>query len=332
MCKLSTWQSQVDRRFYSHTLSNIIDTITIHNYKVEVRLKLLVQYSKRSMAAPTLISSVKCFGGSQKIFEHASDVLKCKMKFAVFFPTKADEEKVPVLYWLSGLTCTEQNFVTKAGAQRCAEKYGLMIVAPDTSPRGCGIEGEDDSWDFGTGAGFYVDATQEKWKTNYNMYSYITSELPAIVHANFPTLNDKQSVFGHSMGGHGALVCALKNPGLYLSVSAFAPICNPINCPWGQKAFNGYLGSDQSSWKDWDATELVGRYNGPPFPYILIDQGKEDNFLKQGQLLPENFVDACRKVSMPVVLRMQEEYDHSYYFIASYMEEHIKHHADILNA
>ncbi len=266
------------------------------------------------------------------MFEHASDILKCKMKFAVFLPSKADEGKVPVLYWLSGLTCTEQNFVTKAGAQRCAEKYSLMIVAPDTSPRGCGIEGEDDSWDFGTGAGFYVDATEEKWKSNYNMYSYITTELPALVQANFPALHDRQSIFGHSMGGHGALVCALKNPGMYMSVSAFAPICNPVNCPWGQKAFNGYLGGDRNSWKNWDATELVGNYNGPPFPYILIDQGKEDNFLKQGQLLPENFVDACRKVSMPVVLRIQEGYDHSYYFIASYMEEHIKHHADILNA
>ncbi len=266
------------------------------------------------------------------MFEHASDVLKCKMKFAVFIPSKADEAKVPVLYWLSGLTCTEQNFVTKAGAQRCAEEYGLMIVAPDTSPRGCGIEGEDDSWDFGTGAGFYVDSTEEKWKTNYNMYSYVTKELPALVQANFPALPDKQSIFGHSMGGHGALVCALKNPGRYVSVSAFAPICNPINCPWGQKAFGGYLGGDRDSWKNWDATELVGNYNGPPFPYILIDQGKEDKFLTQGQLLPENFVEACRKVSMPVVLRMQEGYDHSYYFIASFMEEHIKQHAQVLNA
>ena len=284
------------------------------------------------MSAPTVVSSTRCFGGYQKVCDHASDVLKCRMKFAVFLPSKAQETKVPVLYWLSGLTCTEQNFITKAGAQRCAEEHGLIIVAPDTSPRGCGIEGEDESWDFGTGAGFYVDATEEKWKTNYNMFSYITKELPALIQAHFPALPDKQSLFGHSMGGHGALICALKNPGKYLSVSAFAPICNPINCPWGQKAFNGYLGADRDSWKNWDATELVANYSGPPFPYILIDQGKDDTFLTQGQLLPENFVEACRKVSMPVVLRNQEGYDHSYYFISTFVEDHIKHHAEVLNA
>ena len=284
------------------------------------------------MAAPTLVSSVKCFGGYQKVFEHTSDVLNCKMKFAVYLPSKADDTKVPVLYWLSGLTCNEQNFITKAGAQRCAEECGLMIVGPDTSPRGCGIEGEEDSWDFGTGAGFYVDATEEKWKANYNMFSYVTKELPALIQAHFPALPDKQSIFGHSMGGHGALICALKNPGKYKSVSAFAPICNPVNCPWGQKAFGGYLGGDRETWKNWDATELVSNYKGPPFPYIIIDQGKGDSFFGQGQLLPENFVDACRKVSMPVVLRMQEGYDHSYYFIASFVEDHVKHHAKALNS
>lgn len=284
------------------------------------------------MAALTLISSARCFSGHQKVFEHDSEVLKCKMRLAVYLPSKAEDAKVPVLYWLSGLTCTEQNFISKAGAQRSAEEYGLMLVAPDTSPRGCGIEGEDESWDFGTGAGFYVDATEDKWKTNYNMFSYVTNELPALINANFPVLPDKQSIFGHSMGGHGALICSLKNPGKYKSVSAFAPICNPVNCPWGERAFSGYFGGDRESWKKWDATELVANYKGPALTYIMIDQGKDDTFLTQGQLLPENFVDACRVVGVPVVLRMHEGYDHSYYFIASFVTEHIKHHATVLNA
>ena len=265
------------------------------------------------------------------MYEHQSEVLKCKMKFAIFLPSQADTGKVPVLYWLSGLTCTEQNFITKAGSQRLAAEYGIAVVSPDTSPRGCNIEGEDDSYDFGSGAGFYVDASEEKWKTNYNMYSYITNELPDLVNANFPVLSNKQSIFGHSMGGHGALTCALKNPGMYKSVSAFAPICNPMNCPWGQKAFTGYLGRDREKWNEWDATELVKKYKGPPFSYIMIDQGKDDNFYGQGQLLPENFVDACRDHKMPVVLRLQEGYDHSYFFIASFIEDHFRHHAEALN-
>lgn len=284
------------------------------------------------MAAPKLISSARCCGGFQKVFEHTSNVLKCNMKFGIYLPTKSESVKVPVLYWLSGLTCTEQNFITKAGAQKYAEEYGIAIVAPDTSPRGCNIEGEEDSWDFGTGAGFYINATQEKWKTNYNMYSYITSELPTYISSHFPVLITKQAICGHSMGGHGALICALKNPGMYKSVSAFAPICNPVNCPWGQKAFSGYFGSNKEEWKEWDACHLVKKFKGPSFSYILIDQGKGDNFLAQNQLLPENFVDACREVGMQVVLRMQEDYDHSYYFISSFIGEHIKHHADILNA
>ena len=266
------------------------------------------------------------------MFEHTSDVLKCTMKFAIFLPSKSNSAKVPVLYWLSGLTCSEQNFITKAGAQRYAEEYGIAIVAPDTSPRGCNIEGEEESWDFGTGAGFYINATQEKWKTNYNMYSYITEELPSLINSNFPVLSDRQSISGHSMGGHGALICALKNPGMYKSVSAFAPICNPINCPWGKKAFSGYLGGDREGWKRWDACELLKTYNGPPFSYILIDQGKDDTFLTEKQLLPENFVDSCRGAGMQVVLRMQEGYDHSYYFVASFIGDHIKYHAESLNA
>ena len=284
------------------------------------------------MAALNGVSSVKCFGGFQKVFEHESSELKCRMKFSVYLPPQVEEEKVPVLYWLSGLTCTEQNFITKAGAQRLASTLGLALVAPDTSPRGCNVEGEDESWDFGTGAGFYVDATEEKWKTNYRMYSYVTSELPEVVRNNFNVIPDRQSVFGHSMGGHGALICTLKNPGMYRSVSAFSPICNPTNCAWGKKAFTGYLGSDQDKWKDWDATELVKKYSGPPFSYVLIDQGKADSFLTDGQLLPNNFVQSAQEAGVPVVLRMHEDYDHSYYFIASFVEDHMRHHAAALKS
>ena len=285
-----------------------------------------------TMAAIKLVSSTRFFSGYQKVYEHASEVLKCDMRFAIYLPSKSESEKVPVLYWLSGLTCTEQNFISKVGAQRCAEQYGIAIVAPDTSPRGCNIEGEEESWDFGTGAGFYVDATEPKWKSNYKMYSYVTKELPTLIQQNFSILPDKQSIFGHSMGGHGALICALKNPGMYKSVSAFAPICNPVNCPWGAKAFTGYLGEDRVTWKEWDATELARQYTGTPFTYIIIDQGKEDNFLKAGQLLPENFVEACREAKLPVMLRMQEGYDHGYSFIATFIEDHIKKHAEILTA
>ena len=284
------------------------------------------------MAALKEVSAAKCYGGFQKVFEHDSSELKCRMKFAVYLPPQVESEKVPVLYWLSGLTCTEQNFITKAGAQRVASTLGLALVAPDTSPRGCNIEGEDDSWDFGTGAGFYVNATEEKWKTNYRMFSYVTSELPEIVRNNFNVNPDRQSIFGHSMGGHGALICTLKNPGMYRSVSAFSPICNPSNCPWGEKAFSGYLGPDREQWKNWDATELVKHYKGPPFSYVLIDQGKADSFHKDGQLLPENFVQGAQEAGVPVVLRMQEDYDHSYYFIASFIEDHIRHHAAALKS
>lgn len=276
------------------------------------------------------ISSAKCFGGSQKVFKHHSSELKCDMKFGVYVPPISAAQKVPVLYWLSGLTCTEQNFITKAGAQRTAAEQGIMIVAPDTSPRSCGIEGEDDSYDFGTGAGFYVDATEENWKTNYRMFSYVTKELPALIASNFPVLPEKQSVFGHSMGGHGALICFLKNPGLYKSVSAFSPICNPVQCPWGQKALAGYLGGNKETWKEYDASELVKNYDGP-IPDILIDQGTDDQFYPS-QLLPENFVEACRSKNVPVTLRMQEGYDHSYYFISSFVEDHVKHHARHLKA
>lgn len=281
------------------------------------------------MSSVTELSSSKCFGGYQKVLSHESNELKCKMKFAVYIPPQAAKEKVPVLYWLSGLTCTEQNFITKAGSQRIAAECGIIIVAPDTSPRGCNIEGEDDNWDFGTGAGFYVDAMEDKWKKHYRMFSYITRELPAVVNANFPALEGQMSIFGHSMGGHGALISFLKNAGTYKSASAFSPICNPINCPWGQKAFTGYLGSDKETWKEYDACELMRTYEGPKSE-ILIDQGLGDNFYSAGQLLPENFKKVCDEVQFPLNLRIHEEYDHQYFFVSTFLEDHVRHHVKYL--
>lgn len=263
------------------------------------------------------------------MYSHFSETLKCSMKFAIYLPPKAEVASVPVLYWLSGLTCTEQNFIQKAGAQKYASDLSVAIVCPDTSPRGCNIEGEDDSWDFGTGAGFYVDATRGKWKEHYRMYSYVTKELPFIMKENFPVDTTRQGIFGHSMGGHGALICALKNPGMYKSVSAFAPICNPVNCPWGQKAFSNYLGDDKKAWEEYDATCLVQKYKGPPL-WFLIDQGKDDSFLKDQQLLPERLLEAGQKNGVGVTLRMQEGYDHSYFFITTYIEDHVKHHASAM--
>ncbi|CAN7943268.1 unnamed protein product [Ixodes pacificus] len=280
------------------------------------------------MEALTLVSSNKCFGGLQKVYSHFSSTLKCTMKFAIFLPPKSEAAPVPLLYWLSGLTCTEQNFIQKAGAQKYASELSLAIVCPDTSPRGCNIEGEEDSWDLGTGAGFYVDATQGKWKENYKMYSYVTKELPSLME-NFPVDTKRQGIFGHSMGGHGALTCALKNPGMYKSVSAFAPICNPVDCPWGKKVFSNYLGDDQKAWEEHDATCLVQKYKGPPL-MLLVDQGTEDGFLKDQQLLPERLLDASQKSGVGITLRMQEGYDHSYFFIATFIEDHLKHHAAAL--
>lgn len=253
------------------------------------------------------------------------------MNFAVYLPPQAEDGKLPVIYWLSGLACTEQNFIMKSGVQRYASEQGIIIVAPDTSPRGCNIPGEDDSYDFGTGAGFYLDATQEPWSENYRMFSYITKELPEVINSNFAALEESQSIMGHSMGGHGALICALKNPGKYRSVSAFSAICNPSVSAWGQKAFSGYLGSAESAnWANWDATELVKKYSGPPFE-ILLDQGKADPRLET-DLFPENFVNACKESEIPVILHMRDGYDHSYYYIASFIEEHIKHHTKYLKA
>ena len=277
--------------------------------------------------SPTLISKHACFGGTVEFYSHRSVVCSGEMKFAVYLPPQAASSSLPVLYFLSGLTCTEENFMVKAGAQQFAAQYGLILVTPDTSPRGAAISGENDSWDFGTGAGFYVDATETPWRSHYNMYSYVTHELPALIADHFPINPDRQGISGHSMGGHGALICALKNRDRYRSVSAFAPIAAPMRCPWGQKAFTHYLGSDQNSWRAYDASELVltTQHNQP----ILIDQGTADSFL-ENQLMPDIFEQACVKAGQPLTLRRQQGYDHSYYFISTFIEDHIRHHAQIL--
>jgi S-formylglutathione hydrolase len=271
-----------------------------------------------------LLSEYKSFGGSIGFYSHLSATCNGEMRFAVYKPPQAKTQQVPVLYFLSGLTCTEENFMVKAGAQQYAAEYGLMLVTPDTSPRNTNIPGEDDDWDFGTGAGFYVDANQQPWASRYHMYSYVVEELPAVIAEHFPAQLDNQGIFGHSMGGHGALVCAMRNPQQYKSVSAFAPIVAPINCPWGKKAFSGYLGENKETWDCYDASVLV-RQVGFHSP-ILIDQGTADEFITN-QLMPEIFEQACVEVNQPLTLRYQQGYDHSYYFIASFIADHIKHHA-----
>ncbi|MEB3212494.1 MAG: S-formylglutathione hydrolase [Leptolyngbyaceae bacterium] len=269
-----------------------------------------------------------CFGGTTGFYTHSSTACNGEMNFSVYVPPQADSGSVPVLYFLSGLTCTDENFMAKAGAQRYAAQHGLMLVAPDTSPRQANIPGEDDHWDFGTGAGFYVDATVSPWSEYYRMYRYVVDELPQVIADHFPADMSRQGVFGHSMGGHGALVCGLRNPDQYRSISAFAPIAAPSQCPWGQKAFTNYLGDDASAWAQYDASQLVVEHGGDR--PILIDQGTADSFLEQNQLLPEVFEAACRKAHQPVTLRMQPGYDHGYYFISSFVEDHIAHHARAL--
>lgn len=285
------------------------------------------------MTQITLVSANKSFNGWQKVYVHHSKELSCEMKFAVYLPPQSEDGKVklPVLYWLSGLTCTEANFIQKAGAQKYAAEHGLIIVCPDTSPRGVDLPGQDESYDFGSGAGFYVDATTGPWNKHYKMFSYVTRELIEVINHNFAVRENVQSVFGHSMGGHGALISSLRCPGLYKSVSAFAPISNPTQCPWGQKAFTGYLGDDQATWKEWDATELVKRYNGPEIN-VLIDQGSDDEFLQKDQLLPQNLLAACQDSRVICIYNEREGYDHSYFFIATFVEEHIAFHAKFLNA
>lgn len=279
--------------------------------------------------ALTILSETRCFGGWLKRARHPSDATGCAMTFAVYLPPQAETGPVPVLYWLSGLTCTDENFTQKAGAFRVAAELGLAIVAPDTSPRGDGVPGDPDgAWDFGLGAGFYVDATEEPWARHYRMHDHVTRELPALVEASFP-VTDRRSVAGHSMGGHGALVCALKHPGMYRSVSAFSPIVNPAAVPWGEKAFSRYLGADRSRWLEWDACALIAA--APERLPILIDQGDRDGFL-DSQLRPQNLVAAAAAAGHPLTLRMQPGYDHSYFFIASFIEDHLRHHAAALAA
>jgi len=267
-----------------------------------------------------------CFGGWQDVYRHRSQVLDCDMTLGVYLPPQAqDGARLPVLYWLSGLTCTEQNFITKAGAQRYAAEHGIILVAPDTSPRGDDVA-DAEGYDLGKGAGFYLNATQAPWAPHYRMYDYIVSELPALVEAQFPA-SDARAISGHSMGGHGALVIALRNPGRYRSVSAFSPIVAPSQVPWGEKAFAAYLGQDRDAWLQYDATALVAGA-GERLP-LLVDQGVADEFLEP-QLRPQLLRDACAAAGHPLQLRMQPGYDHSYYFIASFIGEHIAHHARAL--
>ncbi|GAC1550657.1 MAG: S-formylglutathione hydrolase [Collimonas sp.] len=278
-----------------------------------------------------LISEHACFGGTQGFYRHASAEIGLPMRFSVFQPPQARLGPVPVLFFLAGLTSTEETFMIKAGAQRYAAQHGIMLVTPDTSPRDTGIAGVDASWDFGNGAGFYLDATQAPWATHFRMYSYILHELRQIILQEFPAQADSIGIFGHSMGGHGALVLALRNPDVFRSVSAFAPIAAPSNCPWGQKAFSNYLGADQASWHEYDATQLMLRLQRPFPQEILIDQGLADKFLVE-QLLPEQFEAACLQARQKLTLRRHAGYDHGYYFISTLMEDHLAFHQRVLTA
>lgn len=276
------------------------------------------------------IASNKMFGGEQRRYKHRSDSLSCDMHFSIYLPPQANAESCPVLYWLSGLTGTDENFVLKAGAQRVAAELGLIIVTADTSPRGDDVpDDEEQAYDFGLGAGFYLNATQSPWDTHYRMYDYITQELPALINANFPVDSARQSVFGHSMGGHGALTIALKNTDKYRSVSAFAPIVSPISCPWGCKALTGYLGDDVSTWQEYDSVSLIRKATSP-IP-MLIEQGTDDEFL-ENQLKPELLLAAAEEAGYPIQFNNREGYDHSYFFIASFVEEHLRFHHSVLNA
>ncbi|MCP8899569.1 S-formylglutathione hydrolase [Gilvimarinus sp. HB14] len=270
------------------------------------------------------ISSNKCFGGWHKRYSHQSSVLNCTMEFAVYLPPVVSEGKsVPVVYWLSGLTCTDENFMQKAGAQRIAAELGVALVAPDTSPRGEGVADDaDGAYDLGLGAGFYVNATAEPWARHYQMYDYVVKELPELIEQYFP-VTQQRAISGHSMGGHGALTVALQNAGRYSSVTAFSPISNPVDCPWGKKAFSAYLGSDEKLWQEYDASVLMAKGGDVP---ALVDQGDADNFLRE-QLKPEALQKAADKSGYPLELRLQPGYDHSYYFIASFIEEHLRFHA-----
>ncbi len=286
------------------------------------------------------ISSNKSFGGWHQQFSHHSKVLNCDMRFAIFLPPQASpENKVPVLYWLSGLTCSDENFMQKSAVQQIAAELGIAIVAPDTSPRGDNVA-DDEAYDLGKGAGFYVNATQQPWAQHYQMYDYIVNELPTIIEDNF-SVTAKRSISGHSMGGHGALMIALRNPHLYQSVSAFSPICNPSDCPWGVKAFTAYLGkeigggvgkeagNDNAAWSTYDASELMANYSADIKVPAMVEQGGGDNFLTE-QLKPEALIEAAKVSNYPLTLNIQQEYDHSYYFIASFIDKHMRFHAQYL--
>ena len=287
------------------------------------------------MQALELLSEHACFGGVQRFYRHASSVIGLPMRFSVYLPpaalqTDGAQSLRPALMYLAGLTCNEETFALKAGAQRLAAERGLVLIAPDTSPRGANVPGEGDSWDLGVGAGFYLDATQEPWRRHYRMESYLTTELLPLLARALPLDAQRLGVFGHSMGGHGALTLALRHPGLFKSVSAFAPICAPSLCPWGHKAFGHYLGPDEAGWAAHDASALMAAQSAPPFPQgILIDQGLADQFLPT-QLFPQAFEAACESVGQPLRLNRRAGYDHGYYFVASFMAEHLAHHAKAL--
>ncbi|RBP51640.1 S-formylglutathione hydrolase [Arenicella xantha] len=271
-----------------------------------------------------LVTSQKLFDGQQQQYTHQAESVNCEMTFSIYLPPQADTQPVPVLYWLSGLTCTDQNFVTKSGAQQFAAKHGVAIVCPDTSPRGAEVPDDpEQAWDFGLGAGFYVNATQSPWKQYYQMYDYVVQELPRLVEKKF-AVTTQRAISGHSMGGHGALTIALKNPERYRSMSAFSPIAAPINCPWGQKALGLYLGDDQEKWKDYDSCELI-KVSSNAVPG-LVDQGSADDFLQQ-QLNTQQLIDTVSRANYPMQVRMQPGYDHSYFFIATFIEQHIAFHA-----
>jgi S-formylglutathione hydrolase len=275
-----------------------------------------------------VVSQSRSFGGTQFVYRHASHETGTPMRLAAFVPPQANGSKVPVVWFLSGLTCTEENFTVKAGAQRMASELGLILIAPDTSPRGESVPDDAErAYDFGLGAGFYVDATQEPWTRNYRMRSYIEHELPALVAQNLPADMGRQGMTGHSMGGHGALTIALRNPGRFKAVSAFAPIASPMNCPWGEKALSNYIGPDRAAWRDYDACALIE--SGARLPDLLVDQGTADSFL-DSQLKPQLLEAACARAGQPLTLRMQEGYDHSYFFIATFIEDHLRWHAERL--
>jgi len=279
------------------------------------------------VSAITLVSEHACYGGVQRFYRHESRETRGPMRFSAYLPPQARTAKVPVLYFLSGLTCTEETFCIKSHAQKSAAELGLMLVSPDTSPREPRIPGDADHWDFGHSAGFYLDATQAPWSQNYRMYSYVTRELPEIVADHLPARLSATGIFGHSMGGHGALTLALRNPSLYKSVSAFSPIAAPSQSPWGRKAFSNYLGAESEAWREYDATELVARRLHPGL--ILIDQGSADQYLA-AELMTEKFAAAAARSGQRLNLRMQPGYDHGYYFIQTFMADHLRHHAEQL--